>query len=323
MEVNRSNSNAKSPTMTWVLLGFVGLFSIIALIIASVAMHKAGNCSCNSGSDTTSIDRISGSTSFNAFTTYWEAYDEANWKKTVADDIKFEIDKIQGSARTGKDNVWSFRMGLSSDPNGQLTWTNTYDSYFYDPDQNTLLARMISILRNTGETMQVGWWTCKFNSEGKISSMSQKVIWASWLVGYSNQQSTADKISGKYGFNAFTTAWENYDETTWKSIVADDINFGIDQINSSFIQGKENVWAFRKTLQNGTNSRLAWTNTYSNFLIDPSNSSILHAQMTSYIKATGQTMQLGKWVCEFNQQGRIRKMRQNVLWASWLNSTSS
>ena len=89
-----------------------------------------------------------GPNKFNAFTTYWEAGDRAAWESVVAPDVKFYVGGNSYSNTSGRAGVWRFRGFLPNAPDGQLLWTNTFDSYLWDAaDAYTLHVRMATFLR--------------------------------------------------------------------------------------------------------------------------------------------------------------------------------
>ena len=142
-----------------------------------------------------------GVASFNAFTVNWEAKNKEAWEAAVTDDIDMYVEGNHYSKNTGKDKVWAFRGFLPDAPDGNLLWTNMYDSWHFDPnDANTLYARMTTYLRSecnpdkypgfckgslphpAGSLYQLGRWTCKFDPKtGKVRYMHQEVVFALWL----------------------------------------------------------------------------------------------------------------------------------------------
>ena len=89
-----------------------------------------------------------GPNKFNAFTTYWEAGDRAAWESVVTADVKFYVAGNSYSNTSGTAAVWGFRGFLPNAPDGQLLWTNTFDSYLWDAaDPYTLHVRMATFLR--------------------------------------------------------------------------------------------------------------------------------------------------------------------------------
>ena len=89
-----------------------------------------------------------GPSKFNAFTTYWEAGDRAAWESVVTPDVKFYVGGNSYSNTSGTARVWGFRGFLPNAPDGQLLWTNTFDSYLWDAaDPYTLHVRMATFLR--------------------------------------------------------------------------------------------------------------------------------------------------------------------------------
>ena len=89
-----------------------------------------------------------GPNKFNAFTTYWEAGDRAAWESVVTPDVRFYVGGNSYSNTSGTAGVWGFRGFLPNGPDGQLLWTNTFDSYLRDAaDPYTLHVRMATFLR--------------------------------------------------------------------------------------------------------------------------------------------------------------------------------
>ena len=89
-----------------------------------------------------------GPNKFNAFTTYWEAGDRAAWESVVTPDVTFYVGGNSYSNTSGTARVWGFRGFLPNAPDGQLLWTNTFDSYLWDAaDPYTLHVRMATFLR--------------------------------------------------------------------------------------------------------------------------------------------------------------------------------
>ena len=89
-----------------------------------------------------------GANTFNAFTTYWEAGDRAAWESVVKPDLTFYVGGNSYSNTSGTARVWGFRGFLPNAPDGQLLWTNTFDSYLWDAaDPYTLHVRMATFLR--------------------------------------------------------------------------------------------------------------------------------------------------------------------------------
>ena len=92
--------------------------------------------------------RVWGPDKFNAFTTYWEAGDRAAWESVVTPDVTFYVGGNSYSNTKGTARVWGFRGFLPNAPDGQLLWTNTFDSYLWDAvDPYTLHVRMATFLR--------------------------------------------------------------------------------------------------------------------------------------------------------------------------------
>ena len=99
-----------------------------------------------------------GVASFNAFTVNWEAKNKEAWEAAVTDDIDMYVEGNHWSNNTGKDKVWAFRGVLPDAPDGNLLWTNMYDSWHFDPnDANTLKnLQVMIIVKFTMRLIQIG-----------------------------------------------------------------------------------------------------------------------------------------------------------------------
>merc|ERR1719231_131971 len=194
---------APAPRESRVHTGYVGAAVLLSLLSAGVGAAIAITAAYSSGPSPS--DMISGKTGFMAYTTLWEYGPEEAWRQVVTPDLVFEIPKM-GIRRVGPDAAWTFRKLLSSVlPNGtliapfsqstlfgQMIWTNTYGSHYVDPHNAPILySDMVSFLRYVpgpagnpygpaGKTMQVGKWTTVFAPDGRIASMHQDVIFASY-----------------------------------------------------------------------------------------------------------------------------------------------
>ena len=63
-------------------------------------------------------------------------------------DVTFYVEGNSYSNTSGTAGVWGFRGFLPNAPDGQLLWTNTFDSYLWDAaDPYTLHVRMATFLR--------------------------------------------------------------------------------------------------------------------------------------------------------------------------------
>ena len=123
-------------------------------------------------------------------------------------------------------------------------------------------------------------------------------------------------------FQAFVNSWEDLDEAAWKQLVSPTISFDITPappipVNASQT-GPDAVWSFREALPKGTNAPLAWTNTYSNFMLHPDRNAVT-ARMTTFMRNDGSLIQIGDWEMRFAaQSGLIEYMHQDVIWAAWI-----
>ena len=149
----------------------------------------------------------------------------------------------------------------------------------------------------------------------------------SYSRGESNGSRLALMIAGPTGFDAWTNAWEYGPESLWMDITADDIEFTIPKLGASF-SGKDNLWEFRKYLSNGSFAQLDWTNTYSSHLQDRDDPNVLYVTMTSYTRypgyfgiEPGTIFQIGRWTATFNDDGKIKAMNQDVLYAVYWNAS--
>ena len=141
------------------------------------------------------------------------------------------------------------------------------------------------------------------------------------------ERSLANMIAGPTGFNAWTNAWEYGPESKWMEITADDIEFSIPKLGASR-SGNANVWEFRKFLTNGVFAQLPWFNTYGSYLQDKDNPNVLYATMTTFARypnafgsPPGTLFQIGRWTATFNDDGKIKKMHQDVLYAVYWNAS--
>ena len=196
--VSRFNS-ASSCCSDRTLAGAALVVSVASMVVGIVALSKEHTVSAGMGVGGMVWDGVA---SFNAFTVNWEAKNKAAWEAAVTDDIDMYVEGNSYSKNKGKDKVWNFRGFLPDAPDGNLLWTNMYDSWHFDPnDSNTLYARMTTYLRSecnpdkhpshkgfcvgshkAGSLYQLGRWTCKFDPKtGKVRYMHQKVEFALWL----------------------------------------------------------------------------------------------------------------------------------------------
>jgi hypothetical protein len=89
------------------------------------------------------------------------------------------------------------------------------------------------------------------------------------------------------------------------------------------------VWEFRKGLTNGVFAQLPWFNTYGSYLQDKENPNVLYATMTTFVRyptmtgigPPGTLFQIGRWTATFNDDGKIKKMHQDILYGAFLNAS--
>lgn len=186
--------------------------AIIALIVASVAVHKADhehsdscsssaaaagtpqqqNCWC--GVTQSDLLPLKMEGEYLRMMYYWQNGMEANFKANADADIFFQIPRlteigaaVMATGITGVDNVWTFRQNVPGVyiGNKPLTWLNTFDTCTPLQDSSEpigwLLKCQMKIYLYTGQLYMIGAWTLRFNQNVQLSSFVQHIEWASYL----------------------------------------------------------------------------------------------------------------------------------------------
>lgn len=118
----------------------------------------------------------------------------------------------------------------------------------------------------------------------KITNMTQDVLYATFLDGL------PESTYGRSPFVEAMNAWQNGNETLFKSLVTNDFELRIPVYTEAGIMpGNINTataaWEFRKSLANNTNDQFPWLNAFYTF--DYVTDTELTANLISYVRSTG------------------------------------